>query len=118
MKRDKFKCKLCNDDETTLNVHHIKYDGDPWEIDNLYLVTVCEHCHKEIELLKKEYDTKNIDLNDLKIYKSDNWSSGTIIMYVNYKNQKSFRIYDKNLDCISGFNLSSNECKNIVKFMK
>jgi hypothetical protein len=54
MKRDKFKCKICKDKETTLAVHHLKYEGNPWDVDNLFLITVCEHCHEEIEILKKE----------------------------------------------------------------
>lgn len=50
--RDSFKCTLCGDDKTTLHVHHLDYDGDPWDIDNQYLITHCQHCHIIVELVK------------------------------------------------------------------
>ncbi len=47
MKRDKFKCKYCKDDKTTLNVHHLAYTTqDVWEELNENLITLCEPCHK------------------------------------------------------------------------
>lgn len=56
MQRDNWKCKLCGDEKTTLNVHHILYIKglDPWEYDNKHLTTLCEECHNEVELLKKD----------------------------------------------------------------
>lgn len=48
MSRDKFACKYCKDKETQLNVHHSKYEGAPWEAEDIYLETVCEHCHKHV----------------------------------------------------------------------
>ena len=45
--RDNFTCMVCGKDTITLHVHHLKYtSGDPWDIDNKYLLTVCENCHK------------------------------------------------------------------------
>jgi hypothetical protein len=51
MQRDDFKCCLCNDEETTLNVHHKKYmnGNSPWEYDDNNFITVCEDCHWLIE---------------------------------------------------------------------
>lgn len=48
MKRDEFKCRFCGNDEETLHVHHIKYNGGckPWEYDNGLLITLCDKCHK------------------------------------------------------------------------
>ncbi len=50
MSRDSFSCKLCKDSETTLHVHHTKYNKNkkPWECKNDDLITVCEHCHESI----------------------------------------------------------------------
>jgi len=50
MNRDKFQCQLCEDRDTTLNVHHKEYiDGaDPWEYPSDLLITLCEDCHKKI----------------------------------------------------------------------
>lgn len=57
--RDKFTCTLCGDTETTLHVHHNKYEGEPWEAEDAELKTHCEHCHLIIESFKKsEVDEK------------------------------------------------------------
>jgi len=53
MQRDNFACTMCDDSESTLNVHHWKYNGDPWEAENHDLSTVCETCHELIETRKK-----------------------------------------------------------------
>lgn len=56
MQRDDWRCKKCRDTETTLHVHHTEYIGGlkPWEYEDKYLITLCEHCHKEVEQLKKD----------------------------------------------------------------
>jgi 5-methylcytosine-specific restriction endonuclease McrA len=53
MQRDDFTCTQCGDSKSTLNVHHWKYNGDPWEADDYDLSTVCEACHEIIEKRKK-----------------------------------------------------------------
>lgn len=45
LQRDEFKCRMCDDSKSTLHVHHLKYSGDPWEIDSCFLITLCEYCH-------------------------------------------------------------------------
>lgn len=49
LERDKFKCQLCLDTNTTLHIHHKKYNGSPWESPNEDLITYCKHCHLFIE---------------------------------------------------------------------
>lgn len=51
LQRDNFTCTLCGDIETTLNVHHEQYKGEPWDVPNELLKTVCEHCHEIIHEL-------------------------------------------------------------------
>lgn len=64
LNRDGFRCCLCGDKDTTLNVHHKKYKGDPWESDLEDLQTVCEHCHNAIhELEKPKYPDSCKDLS-------------------------------------------------------
>jgi hypothetical protein len=50
MSRDGFRCRLCGDAETTLNVHHLRYarGAAPWEYPERSLVTVCEPCHESL----------------------------------------------------------------------
>lgn len=44
--RDNFKCTVCNDSETQLHVHHLKYCKNPIEQPNEDLVTLCKDCHE------------------------------------------------------------------------
>lgn len=105
MKRDKFKCKLCNDTETTLNIHHLQYTAENcWDELEENLVTLCEHCHKEIESLKKE----GIDFNKIKIHKSNNWQGGSRVMFSSYSGILSIRIFDKDEKYICGYNFSDD----------
>jgi len=43
--RDGWKCRECGRNDLELQVHHEKYFGDPWEIPNKFLKTVCFKCH-------------------------------------------------------------------------
>jgi hypothetical protein len=73
LNRDNWECKLCNDKETTLNIHHLKYTKEPWDAPKSDLITLCEHCHTlisksdinidgvlKIEKFKKVYYTNDI----------------------------------------------------------
>ena len=54
--RDNWKCTKCGNDKITLAVHHESYSGNPWEVSNDKLTTICEPCHKKehkISELKK-----------------------------------------------------------------
>lgn len=43
--RDEWKCLGCGTADTTLHVHHLKYSGEPWDVENEFLETLCEKCH-------------------------------------------------------------------------
>jgi len=43
--RDGWKCKECGHDDLELHVHHEKYGGDPWDIPDKFLKTLCKTCH-------------------------------------------------------------------------
>jgi hypothetical protein len=45
MDRDGWKCVACGNSDTTLHVHHLYYDGQPWEVPDDALQTICESCH-------------------------------------------------------------------------
>lgn len=103
-KRDKFKCKLCGDEKTTLNVHHnVYFDyAEPWEYDNKDLVTLCEHCHYELEILKKEKD-KPIQTTEVRIFKDDGWEGGDRIMWITYDYELIFRVYNSEDKFMCGY---------------
>lgn len=46
--RDKWKCRGCGADKTTLHVHHLVYEKgkEPWDYDIKELMTLCESCHE------------------------------------------------------------------------
>lgn len=44
--RDNFTCCLCGDDKNEVQVHHLKYEGNPWDVDMVHLRTLCVLCHE------------------------------------------------------------------------
>lgn len=57
LQRDNFSCKICKENNSTLHVHHLKYNGNPWESDLKELTTLCKDCHKLIHDLEDSGDT-------------------------------------------------------------
>lgn len=47
MQRDGFACRDCKASHNSLNVHHCRYAKNPWEVEDLFLLTLCESCHHE-----------------------------------------------------------------------
>ena len=54
LNRDNFTCRNCRCTDKTLHVHHVIYSGEPWDVKNEYLITLCESCHKIHTKLDKE----------------------------------------------------------------
>lgn len=71
LSRDGFSCWWCGDKETTLHVHHEAYSGEPWEIPEYCLITLCEECHnvEHLPLTELErqliYALRNRDMRDM-----------------------------------------------------
>ena len=63
LERDRFACRICNDSETELHVHHKAYikSLNVWEYPNHYLITLCDKCHK---LFHKKEVKPVVDNND------------------------------------------------------
>lgn len=51
LERDRFKCMVCQDKDSTLHVHHRVYEKKKkiWEAKPDNLVTLCEKCHERCE---------------------------------------------------------------------
>jgi hypothetical protein len=47
--RDEFTCDCCESKDNPLCVHHLSYNGEPWETDDDRLITLCESCHENVE---------------------------------------------------------------------
>lgn len=71
LNRDSFTCKRCDNKEKPLHVHHIFYSKktDPWEIDNGFLITLCEDCHDEDKKL-------GCIVGDLELFLNTLWKNG------------------------------------------
>lgn len=63
LERDNWCCQVCFSEESTLHVHHKKYNkSDPWDIDNFYLITLCEECHQQ------ETVSRKVELEKLNVF--------------------------------------------------
>lgn len=57
LERDDWTCQWCGDSKKTLHIHHTKYLKEPWDVEDEFLITVCETCHKsEDKELRKEVE--------------------------------------------------------------
>jgi len=55
LERDRWACQRCYSKTEPLEVHHKEYGrGDPWDVPDEWLVTLCEDCHEAVALLKKK----------------------------------------------------------------
>jgi len=46
LSRDDFTCQSCFSKVDTLHVHHRIYQaGDPWDTQDIYLISLCDNCH-------------------------------------------------------------------------
>lgn len=49
MERDNWTCRGCGRDDNQLQVHHLRYSNEPWEIGDDDLITFCHECHESAE---------------------------------------------------------------------
>jgi hypothetical protein len=116
LNRDKWKCKLCKDEETTLHVHHLEYQPkkQPWEYQMSNFVTLCEHCHREVELLKDENIYDEILIDKIK------WKTGqvTMLVYANSLDAPIIKIYDSDGRGSDSYQFREHVQKIIMQFFK
>lgn len=119
LNRDKFKCRLCKDDETELHVHHTYYtsDTDPWEYEDQSLITLCSHCHKEVEKLTKTLKDEDEDfyITEMSVVKSGGWTGGGRLYFYQYLDKVVMRIYNSSNEYMCGYNLTEDVIKGILK---
>jgi len=65
--RDEFTCVSCGDKKNTLVVHHKRYDSynEPWNENEVNLVSLCEKCHKEHHDKKNLFKSSHILLDEV-----------------------------------------------------
>lgn len=52
LERDDLKCQACGS-RRELHVHHFKYHGQPWDVKDSSLITLCARCHRIEEAYRK-----------------------------------------------------------------
>lgn len=94
LNRDNFKCQSCSSEIKSLHVHHFSYNKNPWDVDNDYLITLCNDCHSDEEILKlRLFDVfKSISKNSFVLYKD--FFDILIQIYDNYDLDKSISVRD------------------------
>jgi len=113
LSRDKFACKICNDEKSTLHVHHLKYlkGKDPWEYPKKDLATLCFYCHNEITMIEKtikglpghkvdieRFASYQIEYEDLILIFSSYLGICFLSLYINKIWQKGGTISPKTMD--------------------
>lgn len=58
LERDKWECQRCADASSTLNVHHLWYDGEPWDVPDEALLTLCDDCHEAEDAERKDSEQR------------------------------------------------------------
>jgi 5-methylcytosine-specific restriction endonuclease McrA len=87
LERDNWCCTCCADNEIELQVHHLKYSGEPWDIEDEHLTTLCAECHSKVSdkkfLTELRIDMSFNNKDDLYILKNH-------VRYVKIENYLSF----------------------------
>lgn len=111
--RDNFTCTLCGDDKHTLNVHHTEYakSGQPWDVDNSSLKTLCEKCHFEVEIALK-HNIKYIKICKITGHKYDS------LLCLSEKNTVHLRIYNKENILLHGFEIDEEKLNQVDYFIQ
>jgi 5-methylcytosine-specific restriction endonuclease McrA len=47
IKQRKSTCEMCGYIGSKLNIHHLRYDGEPWESKDEDLMLLCKECHRK-----------------------------------------------------------------------
>ena len=45
-----------------MHVHHLKYKGNPWDIENKFLTTLCDECHEFEHKERKKYENALLEI--------------------------------------------------------
>lgn len=65
--RDKFQCRRCGTKEKTLHLHHYIYEKgkEPWEAQDISLITLCTDCHKVEHIDRKLFTPLELGLIEM-----------------------------------------------------
>lgn len=113
--RDKFTCQLCQDDQSSLSVHHLRYakSGDPWDTPMDQLVTVCQDCHQVVSFLEKSEPL--FDFSLIQILKVKPPLEKCRLFFVTYFSNYYVLVMNNNQIIDYHFSLTSNQMLDIIR---
>lgn len=114
LKRDNKTCQLCGDSETDLHVHHKYYKKSKraWEYPDVALVTLCKHCHFEVERMKPMSDGVGYRDVQMQKYITDIFR----IMLMRYHCISYIRIYNLQDEYLDDYFFTDENIKNLLSF--
>jgi len=73
LERDEWMCQRCQDNESTLHVHHLSYTAgkEPWEYDLTNFITLCKGCHEYENETRPEYEKMLLSIIKSKGFMAD-----------------------------------------------
>ena len=73
LSRDEWMCQLCQDNESTLHVHHFSYNPfvEPWDYDLNNFITLCESCHNYETTRRSCVETMLLEMIKIRGFLSD-----------------------------------------------
>jgi len=76
--RDGWRCKSCAAKNKSLHVHHLFYfkDKEPWEMENGFLLTLCEECHSNKKEPDEDCNIKDGIRQDIGLLLDTIWKAG------------------------------------------
>lgn len=107
--RDNWTCQKCNDKDSTLHVHHLKYHKNPWDVSDDFLVTLCHECHSMIEVFNDEIPFENIFVLRIKN------ASGCSLVITNCINGGKSIFATNKEQVLINFDLSKDNIESITK---
>jgi hypothetical protein len=75
--RDNYTCQVCFQPEWEVEVHHLAYRDDPWDIPDVLLQTRCRRCHAAAhgkkEKRRRKKDRRIFEIDDDAVYRHHCW---------------------------------------------
>jgi hypothetical protein len=115
LSRDNWTCVLCKDTKTTLHVHHheYSYEKNPWDYKDDNFATLCEHCHGEVEVLKKDNC-----FDDIIIEKFIDLGRPAFLIYAPSLKKVIQKLYDEEGNLLVTIEYETSVFKVILQFIK
>jgi 5-methylcytosine-specific restriction endonuclease McrA len=90
--RDSFKCQHCEDEQSTLHIHHTYYEygKEIWDYEIESLITLCESCHSEHTRASRHIKNNLKNLHSYWLYEIED-----IILYCSKMNPNELREVSK-----------------------